>query len=202
MVVFPTTLDRYGAPGDDPLTRAPVTNEVRMHAAYLPETIRNATCTGFVGGPDVKLQQLVLSSASLAQPLRIGKLDRSGEDVNEEAVRLHLGEYLGCLGTIADTLQHLWCFENCPAGKHFTVRYQVTRASHPELHFWARGHNATLDAEEQTFVTSPALMGDGTGVWEIDFTSVTAGNVGLEIGYDFREPHRGMIVDQIEVLER
>jgi len=202
MVIFPHTRDLSFASDsvdrrkviESPGDFATVQNTRRMTAVYTRKSVDGAVTYGFKDSPDVKMLHARVDLGTSRLPLTLGDLNQQYRDVSAAGASQMISEQLGTLGTIIDTFQGRWCFENVQQDKEYSIRYVCFRPSRPVPTFWAKGEGCTI-TRGQSF--SPIFDYQATQVWEIAFRPWETGSCSVEVGYDFRELRRGIYVDQI-----
>lgn len=202
MVVFPHTRDR-SFPSDSvdrrraierPGDFTPVQNTRRMTAVYTRKSIDDAVTYGFKDSPDVKMLHARVDLGTGHLPITLGDLNQQYRDVSAAGASQMISEQLGTLGTIIDTFQVRWCFENVQQDREYSIRYICFKPTRQVPTFWAKGEGCTI-TRGQSF--SPVFDFRATQVWEIAFRPWESGRCSVEVGYDFRELRRGILVDQI-----
>ena len=186
LVVFEQTLDRSGD--------ARVANDKRVAQAFTLEAITSARSFGFYQESDLKTLFATTDVSSTGLPLVIGTRDRDGSDVQRLGVSSRITEQLAyCLGTRVDTFHLNWELSGLDPERSYQLRFDFCNVTDAGLRYWAKATAGTLVAG-QDFVTD-----DVDTPWTIEFRSDTTGVASLLLGYDYREPRKGLILDQLRL---
>jgi len=190
MVVFSGTCDidiDYGNKID---------NKKRMKLNYTPKNIKSAD-TGFFRSDIIWLTAKVDLKKI---PIKIGSINNNFSDVTKDGINQKVSEQLGVsLGTGTDMFHTKWKMYNAKVGKKYAITYHIYRANQSDLRFYAKGKNVEI-LSGSTYITTKKHLNGLKDQWKIVFIS-NSKSVEIDIAYDFREQHKLLFVDMIEISD-
>jgi hypothetical protein len=202
MVVFEKTIDSDIITLEDDPFCPKVQNRDRVDRVYTMEALSNARSAGFLGFPDIKTLYVKIDAAGdLKNPILLGKIDRSGSDVNAAGVAAKLTENLAyTLHTLDDYYHTQWQFVNLKPGATYVLRYHLYSATSDKIAFWARAERGKIISGGS--FTAPATLGNNAPqTWEIVFQAAEDGSCAFLVGYDFRDKGVGVLIDAVEIRQ-